>query len=130
MTIRGIGVDVADVDRFRALYRRHGDRFARKWFAVEEISRCRQHSDPGALLAEHFAVKEAVWKALGPGAWAGPLPWRSIVFHADGGAVSLHGRVETLAGAVEVHSSVVRTGRVAVATALVSAAATSITTGS
>lgn len=131
MNVRGIGIDVADVGRFRALYHRHGDLFARRWFAQEEVDRCLGLADPGAGLAEHFAVKEAVWKALAPDAWTSPLPWRSIVFHADGGtgggAVSLHGAVAVAAGAACVHASVTRSGAVAVATAIVSAVATALT---
>jgi len=121
MTIRGIGIDVADVDRFRALYARRGEDFARKWFAHVEIERCRGARDPGAALAEHFAVKEAVWKALGPSEWAAPLPWRSIVYHAGSGSAPLGGTAAAMAGDVTVHVSVARQRRVAVATALVTA---------
>ncbi|WP_448258205.1 holo-ACP synthase [Microbacterium aurum] len=124
MTIRGIGIDVADVERFRELYRRYGSRFAHRWFTAQEIGRCCRGADPGAALAEHFAAKEAVWKALGPRSWADPLPWKSIEFHPARGTASLDGAASELAGAVAVHVCVARQQGVAVATALVSSVAT------
>lgn len=119
MSVRGVGIDIADVDRFRRLYARYGDRFALKWFGDVEIDRCRRMPDPGAALAEHFAVKEAVWKAIGPREWSAPLAWRSIVYAADSGTASLEGSAAALAGDVIVHVSVARQPRVTIATALV-----------
>lgn len=119
--IRGVGVDIADVDRFRVLYAQYGDRFARKWFADAELARCCRVPDVGAALAEHFAAKEAVWKALGPGPWRSPIVWRSIDVRIGAGTAVLSGEAAALAGAVGVHVSVSRQQHVAIATALVTA---------
>lgn len=122
MSVRGVGIDVAEVSRFRRLLNRRGDRFAEKWFVHDEVYWCARRADPAAALATHFAVKEAVWKALAPTVWSSPLPWRSISYHADRGAVSLHGSVLVHAGSVRVHTSVTSVGDVVIATALVTAA--------
>ncbi|WP_315549294.1 4'-phosphopantetheinyl transferase superfamily protein [Microbacterium aurum] len=119
MTVRGIGIDVADLERFRVLYARHGDRFAGKWFTDVERERCLRTRDPGGALAEHFAVKEAVWKALGPSEWAAPLPWRSIVYVAESDTACLDDVAAARADGLDVHVSVARHGAVAIATALV-----------
>jgi len=123
VTIRGIGIDVADIERFRRLVARGGERFVEKWFAPAEIDRCSRHTDPGAAYAEHYAAKEAVWKALGPRAWDGPLPWRSIIVMGEQGDVVLEGRAAHLAGdtaSMTVRVSVARLGEVVIATSTIS----------
>jgi len=118
MTIRGVGIDVADVGRFTKLIAERGDAFTRKWFAASEIERCGHVADPGRAFAEHFAVKEAVWKSLGPGVWSRPLPWRSIVYMPDRGTVALFGAAEALAGSAAIQVAVAHKAGAAIATAV------------
>lgn len=125
MSVGGVGIDVADVDRFARLLVARGDAFAERWFTDAEIADSRRQPDQAAALAGFFAVKEAVWKALGPSGWNGPLAWRQIeVLSADpGGAdvtVRLSGRAaELMSGSASVHATLCTAARVAVATAVV-----------
>ena len=62
--VHGIGVDIVKFERIEAVYRRFGDRFARKVLSAEELS-----AGPitSSLIAKRFAAKEAIAKALGTG---------------------------------------------------------------
>lgn len=75
MTLRGVGIDVADIARIGALVDCHGSRFQNRWFHAEEELGHQGELDVAA--ARCFAVKEAVWKALRQES-SGPLPWRDI----------------------------------------------------
>lgn len=132
MRVRGIGVDIADVDRMARLLVARGDEFTRKWFHPDEIADCRRRPDTSRAFAEHFAVKEAVWKALGADAWDGPLAWRSIVYRRGAPqSVVLHGRAAALAaragGGLAIHASVTSHARIAVATVIVTDPAATLT---
>jgi holo-[acyl-carrier protein] synthase len=92
--IRGIGVDLVDVPRLRALLERHGDRFKERTFTAGEIAYCDRCADPAIHYAARFAAKEAAAKALGTGLWAEGVDWRDIeVTRADNGrpCLQLHG---------------------------------------
>lgn len=65
--IHGIGTDLAEVVRFAQAISRHGDRFARRLLAADEIPEWRAAADPARFLAKRFAAKEAFGKALGTG---------------------------------------------------------------
>ena len=65
--IRGLGVDLVDVPRVRALLERHGDRFKERTFTAGEIAYCEGCADPAIHYAARFAAKEAAAKALGTG---------------------------------------------------------------
>jgi len=65
--IYGIGTDIVRIDRMRAGWERHGERFVRRILAPSELdafAACRQ---PASFLAKRFAAKEATVKALGTG---------------------------------------------------------------
>jgi len=126
VTVQGIGVDITDVHRMARLLSAHGDRFARKWFHADEIAACARRRDPARAYAEHFAVKEAVWKALGAAGWDGPLAWRSIIYRPGTATpVELQGRAGALADRVgtglAVHAVVTSRAHYALATVLVTA---------
>lgn len=90
--IVGLGLDVVDLGRIRALLERFGDAFTRRICAAGE---CQPRH--GEALVEHvgglFAAKEAALKALGTG-WAAGISFRSIeVWRAPSGKpeLRLHG---------------------------------------
>ncbi len=63
--IRGIGIDVVEVDRIERLYRKYGDKFLKKVYTEEEISYCMNKANRFECLAGRFSAKEAVVKATG-----------------------------------------------------------------
>lgn len=68
--IIGIGSDIINVDRIRAVIKRHGDRFIHRVFADDEIQKAQSRAATGqdiATYAKRFAAKEACAKALGTG---------------------------------------------------------------
>lgn len=77
MSLRGVGIDVADVARLARLLDAGGDRFAQRWFTADEIDQCDADPDPALAYATRFAAKEAVWKALSLSGRVA-VPWRSI----------------------------------------------------
>ena len=78
--IRGLGIDLVDVPRVRALLERHGDRFKERTFTAGEIAYCEGCADPAIHYAARFAAKEAVAKALG--APAG-MEWHHCIVSVD-----------------------------------------------
>ena len=77
--VLGIGVDIVKLERIDAVYRRFGERFARKVLSNEELS-----VDPitSSLIAKRFAAKEAIVKALGTG-FRGGITMPSITIKKD-----------------------------------------------
>ena len=80
--IYGIGTDIVQVSRVRAILARSGERFARKVLGPQEFAEfClrRASSDERALhyLANRYAVKEAFCKALGTG-FRAPMSWHGL----------------------------------------------------
>lgn len=76
--IRGLGIDLVDVPRVRALLERHGDRFKERTFTAGEIAYCESCADPAMHYAARFAAKEAAAKALGTGLWAEGVDWKDF----------------------------------------------------
>ncbi len=64
--IRGIGLDVVELDRIRDSLARFGRRFAERILTPLELERLPER-DPAPYLAALFAAKEAAVKALGTG---------------------------------------------------------------
>lgn len=65
--IRGIGIDLAEIDRVRRSWERFGERFAGKILTRAEMETMRARKDPVPYLAALWAAKEAGAKALGTG---------------------------------------------------------------
>ncbi|GAB4222789.1 MAG: holo-[acyl-carrier-protein] synthase [Acidobacteriota bacterium] len=65
--IVGLGVDLVELSRIRAVLERHGDRFLRRVLTDDERAYCLRKRDPVPSLAARFAAKEAAAKALGTG---------------------------------------------------------------
>lgn len=62
----GLGVDIVEIDRMRALLSRSKS-FARRTFSEAERAYCDKKANPATHYALRFAAKEAVVKALGTG---------------------------------------------------------------
>lgn len=65
-TQAGLGVDIVEVERMRAILRRTPS-FKHKVFSEDECAYCDSKADPAMSYAARFAAKEAVLKALGCG---------------------------------------------------------------
>lgn len=119
--IRGLGVDLVDVARVRALLERHGDRFKERTFTTGEIAYCDGGADPAIHYAARFAAKEAAAKALGTGLWAEGVDWKDFeVTRAENGrpGLRLHGAAASHAAALGVrhaHLSLSHTRELALA---------------
>jgi len=65
--IVGVGVDIAETERFEKLYSRYGERIARRILTDSEQVEFGRRNNPASYLATRFAAKEAAVKALGTG---------------------------------------------------------------
>ena len=76
--IKGIGVDIVEIDRIKEAIEKFGDRFLNRIYTPEEVDCC---SHRGAYkfpeLSARFAAKEAYAKALGTGI-SGDNVWSHI----------------------------------------------------
>lgn len=75
--VRGIGVDIVEVERIRRNAEDSGDRFLGKIFTDRELAYCATKFNKHQHLAARFAAKEAVSKALSTG-WAGEFRWKDV----------------------------------------------------
>ncbi|MGD8572901.1 MAG: holo-ACP synthase [Gammaproteobacteria bacterium] len=80
--IYGIGTDIVAVSRLESALNRHGQRFAGRILADEEMVRFSEYAKPAQFLAKRFAAKEAVAKAFGTGFRDG-LSLRHIIVDND-----------------------------------------------
>jgi len=65
--IIGIGVDIAETERFERIYSNYGGRIARRILTSNELTEFDRRKNPASYLATRFAAKEAAAKALGTG---------------------------------------------------------------
>ncbi|MCK6474030.1 MAG: holo-ACP synthase [Planctomycetes bacterium] len=88
--IVGIGMDIVEVERIRAIYLRHPERFVRRILTENERAYVLRHADPTERLAGRWAAKEAALKALGTGLAEG-IGWRDVeILPDDLGRPCLH----------------------------------------
>lgn len=100
----GLGLDLVDIDRFRAVLARR-PAMAARLFTDRELSMAGELADPAPTLAGRFAVKEAVMKSLGVG--IGAVDWTDVdAPRRPGGAPALDvsGRAAALAARLGVGS--------------------------
>lgn len=64
--VKGIGIDVVDIGRFRKVIQR-SPRILERLFSKQERAYAETFADPVPRLAVRFAAKEATMKALGVG---------------------------------------------------------------
>ena len=82
MNIVGIGIDITEVNRLRQAVQRWGDDFLKRIFTAKELENAKTRGNLYQHLAGRFAVKEAVFKALGNR----ELGWKDIqVFNDEEG---------------------------------------------
>lgn len=106
--IRGIGVDIMEIDRIRVSVERYGERFLSKLFTPTEIAYCTSKQNVHQHFAARFAAKEALSKALATG-WTGAFRWKDIevVNEASGRPrIHLHGSLSTTLSSSAIHVSV------------------------
>jgi holo-[acyl-carrier protein] synthase len=68
MTLKGIGVDIIEIERVREAVEKYGEAFLNRVFTDHEIKYCRKRNAYRIPeLAVRFAAKEAYSKAIGTG---------------------------------------------------------------
>ena len=87
--VKGIGIDVVNIERIEAMLKKHPERAKEKIFTEAEYAYAKDKSNGDAKelasrLAARWAAKEAVAKALGTGFGNG-LYWQNIEIISDGG---------------------------------------------
>ncbi|MBU6384212.1 MAG: holo-ACP synthase [Verrucomicrobia bacterium] len=75
--IKGLGIDLIEVERIRQSIERHGQAFLDRLFSHNEQSYCLKFKDAAPHFAGRFAAKEAIAKALGTG-FGKELSWLDI----------------------------------------------------
>lgn len=126
MSIRGLGVDIVEIDRMKAALARHPQMRGRL-FSENEQMYCECRNKPEIHYAMRFAAKEAVLKALGTG-FAG-MRFKDVeVMRDESGRPQpiLYGRAKEVAeerGVIEMHLSLSFTHTTAVASAVAITAA-------
>jgi holo-[acyl-carrier protein] synthase len=75
--IVGLGIDIIEIARVRALYERYPLRFLERVFTPPERARAAKLRDPAPFLSGRFAAKEAILKALGTGL-SGGISWQDV----------------------------------------------------
>ena len=91
----GIGIDLVKSERIKAAAEKWGIRFLTRIFTPVEQDYSFAHKHPYLHLAGRFAIKEAVFKAIGTG-WRGGVKWTDIeVYNEPSGQpqVRVHGKV-------------------------------------
>ena len=63
--IRGIGIDIVEIDRIRTVIEKRGEKFLKRVFSDFEIEYCASKKYPYPSYAARFAAKEAYIKFAG-----------------------------------------------------------------
>lgn len=119
--ITGIGTDIVDIERIQAVLERQGERFVQRILTPAERAEYQRRGEPVKFLANRFAGKEAVAKALGTGIAAGVTFQQIEILPDERGApqVQLSGRAAAIVQADQVLLSLTDERRSVVAFALV-----------
>ncbi len=92
----GIGIDLIKVSRVQRLCEHN--KHLEKIFTLAEIEYCQKRRHQFQHFAARFAVKEAVFKALGTG-WDGEIKWTDIEVVRGGMGrpkIDLHGKAKEM----------------------------------
>jgi holo-[acyl-carrier protein] synthase len=118
--IVGMGIDIAEVPRIKAVIEAQKERFLRRVYTREEVAYCEHFKNKYERYAGRFAVKEAAMKALGTG-WSRGVRWVDVeVVRQRGGrpTLSLKGEARKIAdglGVKNIAVSITHTARQALA---------------
>ena len=124
--IRGLGIDVVELDRIEAALARFSERFLARILTPAE--RAALPASRLARTAGLFAAKEAAVKALGTG-WGGGVGWRDVEVTRDAAgapALALHRAAAARAaalGSARAHVSISHDGGLAIAVVVLDASA-------
>jgi holo-[acyl-carrier protein] synthase len=102
--IVSIGIDLVRIDRLQSIATRWDDRFLARVYTPAERDACFARAIPFSALAGRFALKEAMFKALGTG-WSNGVRWVEVEVSTDvAGKPMIHtsGRVKELLDAKQV----------------------------
>jgi holo-[acyl-carrier protein] synthase len=94
--VKGIGVDIIEIDRIRTSIEDLGDRFLQKIFTAQEIVYCSAKATAVQHFAARFAAKEALSKAFSTG-WAGEFRWKDVEVTNEASGqprIKLHGKLQ------------------------------------
>lgn len=75
--IKGIGIDIVEIARFKELLSTGQDRFVNRHFTPDEIAYCSRKVKKHIHFAGRFAAKEALYKALQL-KWINGFQWKHI----------------------------------------------------
>lgn len=75
--IESVGIDLVEIHRIETAIKRYGERFTSRVFTPWETQYCLSKINPAMSFAARFAVKEAVFKAVGTG-FAEGVKWTSV----------------------------------------------------
>jgi holo-[acyl-carrier protein] synthase len=81
--IFGLGIDLVELERFKAAMKRQGEPFLKRLFTPAERRYCEGKWNRFAHYTARFAAKEAVLKALGTG-WSGGIRWTDVEVVREG----------------------------------------------
>ena len=115
-----VGIDIIEIERFRSVIRRWGDKFISKVFLPDEIKYCEARFHPAQHYAVRFAAKEAVAKAL-KSSHDIAMKWHDVeILSRRGGApkIRLHGKAAEQFSNDDISLSVSHSDDSAVAVAL------------
>ncbi|CUR53789.1 Holo-[acyl-carrier-protein] synthase [Serratia symbiotica] len=110
MTILGIGIDIIKIIRIKKIFIHSGNRLAKRILNTTEWKNYTKNKQPIRFLTKHFAIKEAVSKALGTGIRNGLTFNQFEVFHDKLGKpnIYLHHKAAEIAknmGVTKIHVS-------------------------
>jgi holo-[acyl-carrier protein] synthase len=127
VTVVGVGIDLVDLERIRALFAKRGDRAMSRLFSDNERQYLATRADATGHAAARIAAKEAVYKAMQALPGARGVGWREIEVSRDADgrpAIELHGlaaRVSEEQGGLQIKISLTHSATSAGAIAIVEA---------
>lgn len=115
--IKGIGIDIVEVQRIQEILEKQDKYFTEKIFSDMEITYCRTRNKPYIHFAARFAAKEAVAKAMRTG-WSGEFRWKDVeVVNDQSGAphIILCREVKKALEECDIHLSISHTNNIVAA---------------
>jgi len=127
VTVIGVGIDLVDLERVRALLASKGEKALTRFFSERERDYLATRTDATGHAAARIAAKEAVYKAMQSLQGARAIGWREIEVSRDAEgkpAIELHGlaaRLSDESGGLRIQVSLTHSATSAGAIAVVEA---------